>query len=237
MPEARTFLRPDGRRFVLGLPDGELPPGELFASVEERDADHLRTLEDLGFVRQRRELHLVLPTDVPRLAAPAGIEAVRADAVDEETLRLLDDELRQDVPGTDGWHWTANGFHEETFLSPHFDPAAYMVARYEGAYVGICRVWIRPEHPRLGFIGVRRSLRRCGIARWLIGETFAVLRARGEREVWTELDEANVASRRLLENLGARPAGASLELKRRSGTSSSPGQVRRRTWGVPRSRT
>jgi ribosomal protein S18 acetylase RimI-like enzyme len=217
VPEARTFLRPDGRRFLIALPEGELPPGELFAVVDESDPKRLRLLEDLGFVRERRELQLVLPTDVPRLAAPSGVEAVRADEVDESALRLLDDELRQDVPGTDGWRWTAADFLEETFHSPQFDPAVYLVATCDAEPVGICRVWIRPEHPRLGLIGVRRALRQRGIARWLIGEAFAVLHARGEREVWTEVDEMNVASRTLLEGLGGRVVGASLELRRPAG--------------------
>jgi ribosomal protein S18 acetylase RimI-like enzyme len=237
VPEARTFLRPDGRRFLLGPPEGELPPGELFAAVDESATEQLRSLEDLGFVRERRELELVLPTDVPRLAAPPGVEAVSADEVDEDALRVLDDELRQDVPGTDGWRWTAADFREETFLSPHFDPAVYLVATRGGEPAGICRVWVRPEHPRLGFIGIRRSLRRHGIARWLIGETFAVLHARGQREVSTEVDETNLASRTLLEGLGGRVVGASLELRRRSGTSSQPEPARRRAAHAPRSRT
>ena len=182
--------------------------------LDESEVEHVRALEDLGFVRERRELQLVLPTAVPKSPAPSGIEAVRADDVDEEMLRLLDDELRQDVPGTDGWRSTARDFREETFLSPHFDPTVYLVAISSGDLVGICRVWIRPEHPRLGFIGVRRPLRQRGIARWLIGDAFAVLHARGEQEAWTEVDETNVASRRLLETLGGRPVGASLELRR-----------------------
>jgi len=214
MPETRTFLRPDGRRFLISRPDGTLPPGELFATADENDAEHLRALESLGFVRERKELQLVLPADVPRSPPPPGVAALRADEVEEETLRLLDDELRQDVPGTDGWRWTAGNFHEETFLSPHFDPAVYLVATCEGENAGICRVWIRPEHPKLGFIGVRRSLRRQGIASWFIGEAFAVLHARGEREVWTEVDETNVASRTLLDGLGGRLVGTSLELRR-----------------------
>jgi ribosomal protein S18 acetylase RimI-like enzyme len=216
MPEARTFLRPDGRRFLLGRPDGDLPSGTLFATADESDAERLHELEDLGFVRERRELRLVLPTDVPKVPAPPGVAAVSAGTVDEEMLRLLDDELRQDVPGTDGWHWTAAGFREETYLSPQFDPAVYLVATEGSEHVGICRVWIRPEHPRLGFIGVRRALRRRRIARWLIGETFAVLHERGEPEAWTEVDETNVASRALLEGLGGRLVGASVELRRPS---------------------
>ena len=237
MPEARTFLRPDGRRFLLGPPDEELPPGELFATVEEGEAEHLLALENHGFLRERRELELALPASVPAVPAPPGLAAVRADEVDETVLRLLDDELRQDVPGTDGWRWTAEEFQEETFRSPHFDPAVYPVAIFEGAPAGICRVWLRPEHPRLGFIGVCRSLRRRGIARWLIGETFAVFQARGEREVWTEVDEKNVASRTLLESLGGRPVGASLELRRPWAPWSQSAPARRRAAGAPRSRT
>lgn len=214
MLDSRTYLRPDGRRLLIGLPDGALPSGELFARADEDDAEALLALEDLGFVRERRELVLVLSTDVPSVPAPAGIDAVRADVVDEQTLRLLDDELRQDVPGTDGWHWTAEGFREETYLSPQFDPAVYLVARAEGEHVGICRGWIRPEQPRLGFIGVRRSHRRRGIAHWLVGEVFGVLRERGLHEVSTRVDETNVASRALLEGLGGRVVGASLELRR-----------------------
>jgi ribosomal protein S18 acetylase RimI-like enzyme len=151
---------------------------------------------------------------VPRSLAPSGLEARRADEIEEDALRLLDDELRQDVPGTDGWRWTAEEFRDETYLSPHFDPAVYLVAVGRDEPIGICRVWVRPEHPKLGFIGVRRSLRRRGIARWLIGEAFAELAARGEQEVWTEVDETNVASRTLLESLDGRPVGASVELRR-----------------------
>jgi ribosomal protein S18 acetylase RimI-like enzyme len=98
-------------------------------------------------------------------------------------------------------------------------------------------VWVRPEHPKLGFIGVSRPLRQRGIARWLIGETFAVLHARGEREARAEMDETNGASRRLLEGLGGRPVGALLELRRRSRPSSPPQPARRRPAGAPRSRT
>jgi ribosomal protein S18 acetylase RimI-like enzyme len=214
VPEARTFLRPDGRRFLLGPPEGILPSGELFATVEEHDVDRLRALEALGFVRERRELRLILPANVPRTAAPQGVKAVPVDAVDEETLRLLDDELRQDVPGTDGWRWTTDDFRDQTYLSPQFDPAVYLVAMFADESVGICRVWIRPKQPRLGFIGVRRSLRQRGIARWLLGETFAVLHERGEHEIATEVDETNVASRALLEGLGGRVVGAELELRR-----------------------
>lgn len=211
----RVWTRPDGRRFVLGDPDDDLPDGELHATADEADADRVRALERLGFAVDRRELVLLLPTSVACPAPPPGITAVRADAAADDELRLLDDELRQDVPGTAGWRWTPSGFREETYRSPHFDPTLYLVAMTaDGARVGICRVWVRPERPRLGFVGVRRAYRRHGIARALVGDVLATLNARGVSEVRTEVDGANVASRILFEGLGARRIGGSLELRR-----------------------
>lgn len=211
----RDRLRPDGRRFVFGEPDEELPPGELYAVVDEADDERRRGLERLGFVVHRRELELLLPAGVGRVPRPEGFACVRADEVAEERLRRLDDELRQDVPGTDGWRWEPEDFREETYESPHFDPAVYLVAlAADGVHAGICRIWNRPERPRLGFIGVLPAHRRRGVARWLIGEAFAVLASRGHEEIWTEVDETNVASRGLLEGLRGRRVGASLELRR-----------------------
>ncbi len=192
----RSWVRPDGRTFVVGEPDGELPEGELFATVDEEDGERRRSLEELGFVVERRELKLLLPTRLPRTPAPAGFALRRADEVPEDELRLLDDELRQDVPGTDGWRWTTADFHTETHESPDFDPAVYLVGLAPaGAPAAICRAWNRPGVPTLGFVGVRRTHRRRGVTRRLVGET-------------------NVPSRTLLEGIGGRRAGASLELKR-----------------------
>lgn len=210
----RAWIRPDGRCFLLGEPDEELPLGELFASVDEADARRRAAFEALGFAPVRRELDLLLPAVLAPVAAPGGVRARRADEVPEDALRLLDDELRQDVPGTDGWHWRPEDFREETYSSPQYDPAVYLPGEVDGELAAICRVWLRPERPRLGFVGVRRSLRRRGIARWLVGEAFAVLAARGHDEVATEVDETNVGSRALLERIGGRCVGASLELRR-----------------------
>jgi RimJ/RimL family protein N-acetyltransferase len=144
---------------------------------------------------------------------PPPFAHVRADEADLDRLRLLDDELRQDVPGTDGWRWDEDGFREETF-QPAFDPALYLVAVDGGEYVGIVRVWMNPRGPRLGFVGVRRSQRQHGLGRALVAAVFAELHSRGIAEVTTEIDDENVASRALLEGMGARPVGATLELVR-----------------------
>lgn len=234
MNAIRTMIRPDGRCFVsfdsggatvqeqqLAAVAAELER-DLYVSVD--DQDDRRWYEQLGFAVHRRESHYLLPTD-PQITGlrdiepPRGIVLVGADRVDANRLRLLDDALRQDVPGTDGWRWDEADFREETFASPHFDPATYLVAVDEasGELAGLVRVWMRPDTPRLGLIAVLPSYRRRGLARALLAQAFAVLHDRDRTEVSGEVDDANVASTTLLTGLGARRTGGSLELIRRHG--------------------
>jgi len=212
-------IRPDGRRFVRAghVPDARA--GELYCTVDEADADALRSCERLGFVVNRRESRYALPTDPDRTglrdaALPEGFAVVTADEVDEERLRLLDDELRQDVPGTDGWRWDVAGFRAE--FDSAFDPATYLVAVDVASreYAGLVRVWNNPGGPRLGMIGVLPAYRGRGLARALLARVFAVLHERGRSEVSTEVDDENVASNALLGPLGARRTGGSIELVR-----------------------
>ena len=132
-------------------------------------------------------------------------------------LRLLDDELRHDVPGAEGWQWNEADFHAETYEASDFDPTTYLIAleRQTDDYAGIVRVWMTQPIPRLGFIGVRRRYRRRGVAAALLAEVFARLEERGVDEVSTEIDETNPASRALFEGLGARRTGTSVELVKR----------------------
>jgi ribosomal protein S18 acetylase RimI-like enzyme len=134
--------------------------------------------------------------------------------VDEDALRVLDDVLRGDVPGTDGWRWTAEDFHDETY-GANLDPALYVVAHDDvaDAEVGIVRVWVRErQQPRLGFVGVSRSHRRRSIARALLHQVIAVLEGRGVETVTTEVDARNEASTNLISSLGATPASSYIEL-------------------------
>ena len=218
----RHWTRPDGRCFVFGEPDEDLPRGRVYADADESDATRVAALERLGFVVHRRELLLLLPTDstawyAPAKEPPPGIAFVRADQVEEERLRLLDDLLRQDVPGTDGWTWSPEGFREETRESADFDPATYLVALGEGRdEIGIARVWMRRDLPRLGLIGVRSDRRRQGVARALLDAVLTAVRKGGWAEVRTEVDETNVASREFLAGFGSREVGRSVELVRES---------------------
>ena len=208
------FRRPDGRHFVRS-PLEDVPGVDLYASVDAADSARLRSFEDAAFTVHRRENVYRLPTTtVGAVELPEGVDLLTADQADENRLRELDDLLRQDVPGTDGWKWEPDDFHHETYDSPHFDPELYLVACAADAYVGIARVWLRPDGPRLGFIGVVRSQRRRGLAKALLGRAFGVLVDRGVLEVRTEIDTTNIASRGLLEGLGAEKIGETLELVR-----------------------
>jgi ribosomal protein S18 acetylase RimI-like enzyme len=210
------LIRPDGRRFVRARDLPSAPAGEVYCTVDEADADSLTLCRRLGFVVNRRESRYVVPTDaIPPVRIPEGVNVVSADQADEERLRLLDDALRQDVPGTDGWRWDEVGFREE--FDDAYDPSTYLVAvAQDGEYVGLVRVWHKPQGARLGMIGVLPRYRRRGLARALLARVFAVLRERGIDEVSTDVDDENEASNALFRARGARRTGGSVELVRRA---------------------
>lgn len=177
--DLKVIVRPDARCFasfercrsgveqaLLAAVDDEFRV-VLHVNVDENDETALRLYRQLGFVVHRRESIYAVPTDPAttclEVEAIPGISLVPADRVDERSLRELDEALRQDVPGTDGWRWDEAAFREETFDPNYFDPTTYLVAveRGRGDYVGLARVWNNPGAPRLGLIAV---LRRIGAA-------------------------------------------------------------------------
>ena len=247
----KAVLRPDERCFVffdscraeayeplLGAVARELGR-DLYVTVDEADDEARALYERLGFVVNRRESDYLIPTDpqVTGLGAvetPPGFVLVGANQVAEDRLRVLDDTLRQDVPGTDGWRWNEAGFHEETFDSESFDPTTYLIAveQTSGEYAGLVRVWNNPIMPRLGLIAVVPRYRRRALAKALLARAFGVVNDRGKTEVSAEVDDTNVASTTLLKALGARRTGGSIELIRHGNESDSepppePGFVRR----------
>jgi len=225
-----AFLRPDDRWFVnmdlvsrsdsyerLLSAVARNTASDLYATVEEADIEALGLFARLGFTVNRRESNYVIPTDPHitglRAAEPDGIVIISAVDACEEEMRLLDDALRQDVPGTAGWHWDPGDFREETFDS-QFDPATYLIAvdTASGDYVGLVRVWNSPGRPRLGLIAVLAPYRRRGLATALLARVFSVLHERGLAEVTAEVDDTNSASFGLLRRLGARRAGGTIEV-------------------------
>ena len=231
--EAHAMLRPDGRWYVAAdvwIPEafdalttamtGDLRH-DLYTTVDSDDEAGQRDWAKAGFTVWRREHHYLIPTaggQGQKATLPAGMSLVSADAVDEDGLRLLDDELRQDVPGSDGWVNDPREFREQTFSERHFDPATYLVAVDDAnqAYAGLARVWHNPGRPRLGLVGVTRSYRRRGLATVLLAAVFAPLTERGIEQVHAEADAANTPSTALLATFGARRAGGSVDLVRRA---------------------
>jgi len=225
---ATAWVRPDGRCFVSFTGDAREPLLDaivkrvgtvtLHATAPASDDEQLARYQRLGFAIERRER--VYAIDVARAchvlsraSTPDGVTFVSPEEADLDRLRVLDDTLRGDVPGTDGWKWTAEQFRDETFGS-QYDPDLYAVAvdAATGDYVGIARVWNNPSRPRLGMIGVVRSHRRRGLARASMARVLAVLATRGTPEITTEVDVTNEASSSLMLSLGASVTGELMEL-------------------------
>ena len=231
--EVSARLRPDNRWFLYfdTWRADACPPladavardlgSDLYVTLEDAEYDALDACAQAGFAVHRRESYYRIPADpaVTGLAGavlPAGLDALSAADADITRLRLLDDALRQDVPGSAGWRWDAGQFRAETFSS-FFDPATYLVAvdRASGEYAGLVRIWRNRAGPRLGLIATLAGYRRRGVARALLGQAFTVLASRGDISVVGEVDDTNVASVSLLTGLGARRYGGNVELIRR----------------------
>jgi ribosomal protein S18 acetylase RimI-like enzyme len=192
-------------------------PGDLYANADENDADQLALLATVGFAPHRREDEFVIPV-AEALAAtagpvPAGVTIVPAQEREAARLARLDEQLRQDVPGTDGWVNGLAEFRDYTF-DTHFDPELYLVAVVADEYAGLVRIWRAARVPRLGLIGVLRWHRRRGLAGALLHAAFTPLAARGIELVSAEADTTNTAAQTLLKGLGARRTGGSVELRR-----------------------
>ena len=227
--EVTVWVRPDGRAFILG---GSARPevrrrllaeiektgyAELYINANPRDEDLQADLRELGFevTREERVFTIPVPEAVAGLSSapvPESIEFISAADADEDRLRLLDDLLRDDVPGTAGWRWSPEAFHDETF-GPQFDPALYVVAVDAGEYVGLSRIW-NSARPRWGMVGVARSHRRRGLAAAMAREVFGVLHAREVPEVTTEVDVDNAASNALVGRMGGRATGSTVEMRK-----------------------
>lgn len=221
--EMRAFVRPDDR-CALYFGDAELDargplldaaiaalPRDLYTEADESaplDAETTR-----GFTITRREHLYVLPTAVPDRALPPGIHVISAADADGARWAALDDALREDVPGSAGWHNDPETFAAGAVADPQFDANTYLIAVDTATddYVGLVRVWRTTTGPRLGLIATDRDHRRIGLATALLRRAFATVT---ESEARCEVDQTNIASNALLTGLGARRVGGSVELVR-----------------------
>lgn len=211
---ARVILRPDGRRQLVAEHDphaGVLQallsrvrtdvPGELVHEVDENDTEAMAVLRAAGFHVARTELTVMIALDgdrlrrLARVTDGAGIDLIGAADADLFRLRALDEAIREDIPGSEGWVWTPEGFAWETFSSD-FDPATYRIAvePSSGEYLGLLRVWMKSDGPAFGCLGVRRDRRGTRVAAVLVTDVFSTLLHRGFGSVRAGVDETNRAS-------------------------------------------
>ncbi|HVT66712.1 MAG TPA: GNAT family N-acetyltransferase [Trebonia sp.] len=196
---------------------------DLYVTLDDAEFDSIEACERAGFAEWRRESIFKIPTDAavtgltPATAPlPPGFTVISPEEADLNRLRLLDDDLRQDVPGTDGWRWDREGFERETF-GRGYDPSTYLVAvAPDGDYAGLVRVWQNRNLPRLGLMAVRRPYRRRGITRALLRQAFGICHERGREYATAEVDDENLPSVTLLTRLGARRTGGTVELLRQA---------------------
>jgi ribosomal protein S18 acetylase RimI-like enzyme len=190
--------------------------GPCVTTIDEAEREAVAALAGLGFEIVRREAQLEIPVTRTSFAVPAGYRLISAADTGIRELMALDDALRDDVPGAEGWESNETWFREETYDSPFFDPEAYLVAiAPDGSYAGLVRIWNGPRPlPRLGLIGVLPIHRRQGLARALVSTALNVLADRGEPVVTAEADETNTASLTLLTTFGATPVRTDVELSR-----------------------
>jgi len=226
-PDQRWFVTLDGWRDdvyqpLLAAVTGDIEQ-DLHITVDDSDYEQLDRCKMLGFTVSRREDLYSVPTDpaitgLEQARFPAGLHSISAADADVDALRLLDDLLREDIPGADGWVNEPQEFQEYTFDPRHFDAKSYLVAVDDttGTYAGLVRVWNDPGQRLLGLIAVVRAYRRRGVSRALLAAAFRPLHDQGVGQVAAEVDVNNDASSSLMRSLGARRIGGSVEMLRRT---------------------
>ena len=224
-PDDRTFLS-----FAGGRPDTYGPLASvvardltrsLYVWIDTDEVEDATALRAAGFVTElemekfRVGFGAVLAR-LKRAWIPSGFAVHAADEVDEDRLFELDNTLRQDVPGTDGWRGDRAAFSEELAETPPFDPSAYLVGvdGRTGEYGGLVRIWRNPSGPRLGLVGVLRPYRTTSLASALLQQALAAASEWGHKAFVTETSLSNRAIHPRLRQLGAESLGRFLQLVR-----------------------
>ncbi|MGH8877562.1 MAG: GNAT family N-acetyltransferase [Stackebrandtia sp.] len=113
---------------------------------------------------------------------PDGYTLITADRADGRSWFTLDNTLRQDVRGCEGWRGDLKWFAEHNQDSADFDPSAYLIAVDDtnGEYAGLVRFRKHREAgPRLEMLAVLRQYRACGLGRALLARGVDIASAWG----------------------------------------------------------
>ncbi|MFD8784503.1 GNAT family N-acetyltransferase [Kitasatospora sp. NPDC059599] len=222
--------RPDGRLFVsvdawhdevfdrvAAAMSADLPE-PLHTLTDEADRDTTAAWQRAGFTTVRRERGYLLPTDpqatgLGAVRPPAGVTVLPAGQAQEGPLRALDRIVHAEVEAGPGWPAMPAQVLPCPAGTTVVDPARYAVALQDGEYVGLLRV-APLRRPRIGMLAVRADHRRRGIARVLLAHALESMHRAGTASAWADVAESNTAATALVEGIGARRAGATLELVR-----------------------
>ncbi|MER7765867.1 GNAT family N-acetyltransferase [Kitasatospora sp. NPDC096140] len=222
--------RPDGRLFVsadawhgpvfdrlVAAMAADLPE-PLHTVTDETDHDTTAAWQRAGFTTVRREWGYLLPTDpqatgLGPVRPPAGVTIVPAGEAEEGPLRALDRVIHAEVEAGIGWPAMPAQVLPCPAGTTVLDPARYAVARRGDHYVGLLRV-APVRRPRIGLLAVRADHQRLGIARALLAHALESMHRGGTTTAWADVAESNTAATALVEGIGARRAGATLELVR-----------------------
>lgn len=226
-PDQRLFMSFEGVDDAIGplaLAAAQELDRPIHALVASSDTIRLDQLTNVGFVIEST----IESFDVPFLAArralrrawlPAGHRVISAAVADRTRLFELDNLVRNDVPGCDGWLGRREWFDAELDDAPPFDPDAYLVMEHMAscAYVGLVRIWRNPTGPRLGLVGTRRTHRRAPFAAHLLDLALRAASGWGFDTFATEASTANRVTHPALRRLGAMSTGMSHQLVFRQG--------------------
>lgn len=229
-----SWLRPDDRMFLYFVGHDRASYVPLTAAVVEAlgrivytlvdagDHEAVQALEAAGFDSELVEERFRIPFDkalgwLERAWIPSGFSIHPADTVDEDRLFTLDNTLRQDTLGTDGWRGDREWFHDELAEAPPFDPSAYLVAIDDGngEYVGLVRIWRNQTGPRFGLVGVVRQYRNTPIAAALLKQAVTAASKWGYDAFVAEASPANKVIYPRMERIEAESMGQFLQMVRR----------------------
>ena len=105
---------------------------------------------------------------------PDGVIVISANDAFEDQLRRLDDDLRQDVPGAEGY---GSGIRSTSTRRPSARISTrlrtWLLSMCQVAeYIGLARVSTTRGRPRLGLIAVLPAYRGRGLASLLLARAF-----------------------------------------------------------------
>ncbi len=221
--------RPDGRVFlnfgatpptlIAGLADVAMAAtGPVYTVAQS--AERRQQLEDIGFTVELvdDEFEVRFETALRHLGRPrlpAHFTLVPPHQLDEAHLVALDNELRKEVPGTDGWVTTAQMWQAEIH-SPEYDPSGYLVGvdRRSGAYGGLIRFWRNTDIPRLGLLAVTKPYRGSLLATGLLRTALEGASLWGNATFQTSTSPSNPVTYRALGHIGVAPIGRRFQMVR-----------------------